>query len=73
MATIRVYLADDHPIVRDGIRKLLESSVGIEVIGEAEDGVTAYVEVIEKMPDVLLLDRELPGIHGVDLTKIHVE
>jgi len=73
MATIRVYLADDHPIVRDGIRKLLESSVGIEVIGEAEDGVTAYVEVIEKMPDVLLLDMELPGIHGVDLTKKLVE
>jgi DNA-binding NarL/FixJ family response regulator len=69
MGNIRVVLADDHPIVRDGIRKLLADSIGIEVIGEAKDGQEAYQLVIEKLPDVLLLDMELPGIHGVDLTK----
>ncbi len=69
MAAIRVLLADDHPIVRDGIRNLLADSIGIKVIGEAEDGEEAYRKVIEESPDVLLLDMELPGLHGVDLTK----
>lgn len=69
MSEIRVVLADDHPIVRDGIRKLLTDSIGIKIIGEAEDGEEAYRQVIENTPDVLLLDMELPGIHGVDLTK----
>jgi len=73
MSDIRVLLADDHPIVRDGIRNLLTDSIGIEIIGEAEDGHQAYQQVIEKSPDVLLLDMELPGIHGVDLTKKLIE
>lgn len=73
MATIRVLLADDHPIVRDGIRNLLVGSVGIEVIGEAEDGAEAYQKVLELEPDVLLLDMELPEISGVDLTRKLVE
>jgi len=73
MGDIRVVLADDHPIVRDGIRNLLTDSIGIEVIGEAEDGEEAYRQVIENTPDVLLLDMELPGIHGVDLTKRLIE
>jgi len=69
MPPIKVVLADDHPIVRDGIRNLINTSVGIEVIGEADNGQDAYRLVIDKMPNVLLLDMELPGIHGVDLTK----
>lgn len=73
MSDIRVFLADDHPIVRDGIRNLLTDSIGIEIIGEAEDGQEAYQQVIEKLPDVLLLDMELPGIHGVDLAKRLIE
>ena len=73
MSEIRVVLADDHPIVRDGIRKLLTDSIGIKIIGEAEDGEEAYRQVIETTPDVLLLDMELPGIHGVDLTKRLIE
>lgn len=73
MGIIRVLLADDHPIVRDGIRNLLVGSVGIEVIGEAEDGAEAYQKVLELEPDVLLLDMELPEISGVDLTRKLVE
>jgi len=69
MPPIKVVLADDHPIVRDGIRNLINTSAGIEVIGEADNGQDAYRLVIDKMPNVLLLDMELPGIHGVDLTK----
>ncbi|MEJ2759208.1 MAG: response regulator transcription factor [Anaerolineales bacterium] len=69
MSSIRVLLADDHPIVRDGIRNLLSDSIGIEVIGEAEDGEEAYQKVLALTPDVLLLDMELPKISGVDLTR----
>lgn len=73
MSDIRVILADDHPIVRDGIRNLLSDSIGIKIIGEAKDGQEAYQQVIEKLPDVLLLDMELPGLHGVDVTKKLIE
>ena len=73
MSAIKVVLADDHPIVRDGIKNLLNGSVGIEVVGEAEDGEEAYQLVLEKKPDVLLLDMELPIINGVDLTQRLVE
>lgn len=73
MSSVRVLLADDHPIVRDGIRNLLSDSIGIEVIGEAEDGEEAYQKVLALTPDVLLLDMELPKISGVDLTRKLVE
>lgn len=73
MSSIRVLLADDHPIVRDGIRNLLADSMGIEVVGEAEDGAEAYQKVLDLTPDVLLLDMELPEINGVDLTRKLVE
>jgi DNA-binding NarL/FixJ family response regulator len=73
MSEIRVILADDHPIVRDGIRNLLSDSIGIKIIGEAKDGQEAYQQVIEKLPDVLLLDMELPDLHGVDVTKKLIE
>lgn len=73
MSSIRVLLADDHPIVRDGIRNMLADSVGIEVIGEAEDGEEAYQKVLALTPDVLLLDMELPKISGVDLTRKLIE
>jgi len=73
MTSIRVLLADDHPIVRDGIRNMLADSVGIEVVGEAEDGEIAYQKVLALTPDVLLLDMELPKISGVDLTRRLIE
>lgn len=73
MTSIRVLLADDHPIVRDGIRNMLADSIGIEVVGEAEDGEEAYQKVLDLTPDVLLLDMELPKISGVDLTRRLVE
>ncbi|HWQ83439.1 MAG TPA: response regulator transcription factor [Anaerolineales bacterium] len=64
MAQIRVLLIDDHPIVRSGIRNLIENSIGIEVIGEASNGSNG-LELIEKLqPDVVLLDMELPDIPG---------
>jgi len=69
MATIRVVLADDHPLVREGLRNLFEKAVDIEVVGEAGDGAEALRLVEELAPDVLMLDMEMPGLTGVDVAR----
>jgi DNA-binding NarL/FixJ family response regulator len=62
---IRVYLADDHPVVRQGLRAYLESRDGIEVVGEAGDGQAAVDEVARLAPDVVLMDLVMPRLGGV--------
>jgi DNA-binding NarL/FixJ family response regulator len=69
MASVRVVLADDHPIVRAGIRDLLSSAPDIAVVGEAGDGRGALQRVAELAPDVLLLDMELPDQTGIDVMR----
>ncbi len=69
MMNIRVILADDHPIVRGGIRNLLEKAPDIEIVGEAHDGIEALHLVKTLKPDVLLLDMEMPGLKGVDVAR----
>lgn len=69
MSPIRVILVDDHPIVRSGIRSLLESAVDIELAGEASSGEEALRLVNEAAPDVLLLDMELPDIEGTQVAQ----
>jgi DNA-binding NarL/FixJ family response regulator len=69
MTKIRVVLADDHPIVRTGIRSLLQSAHDIEVVAEATSGIEALNRVEELQPDILLLDMEMPGMSGVDVAK----
>jgi DNA-binding NarL/FixJ family response regulator len=63
--TIRIVLADDHPIVRDGLRKLLMLEDDIEVVGEASDGREAIQVVQEKQPDVVILDLRMPHMDGL--------
>jgi DNA-binding NarL/FixJ family response regulator len=63
--TISVLIVDDHPVVRRGLRVLLEVQDGIEVAGEAGDGVAALALAAEHDPDVILLDLKLPGMDGV--------
>lgn len=63
---IRILLADDHPIVRDGLRKHLEEEEGFEVVGEAETSREAYRLAVDAEPDVLVLDLEMPGRGGLD-------
>jgi DNA-binding NarL/FixJ family response regulator len=62
---ISVLIVDDHPVVRRGLRVLLEVQEGIEVAGEAGDGDTALALAAEHPPDVILLDLKLPGVDGI--------
>src|SRR5215217_4646341 len=66
---IRVVLTDDHPVVRSGIRQLLEKTSDIVVVAEASDGAEALRLVNELSPDVLLLDMEMPGETGVQVAR----
>jgi DNA-binding NarL/FixJ family response regulator len=69
MANTRVVLADDHPVVRSGIRNLLEKASGIEVVGEANGGEEALKLAETLLPDVLLLDMEMPDLKGVEVAQ----
>jgi two-component system nitrate/nitrite response regulator NarL len=64
-ATVRILLADDHPIVRDGLKKLLQLEDDFEVVGEAADGREVLDKVQELDPDVLLLDLRMPNLDGL--------
>jgi two-component system nitrate/nitrite response regulator NarL len=63
--TVRIVIADDHPIFRDGLRRLLESEPGFQVIGEASDGAEAIERATTLEPDILLLDVAMPRITGI--------
>jgi DNA-binding NarL/FixJ family response regulator len=65
MTSIRVVIADDHPIVRAGLSALLHSLPDVEVVGVAADGREAVREVITTKPDVVLIDLKMPGIDGI--------
>ena len=66
---IRVLVVDDHPVWRDGVRNDLETSGVAEVVGEAEDGGRAIELAREVMPEVVLMDLQLPNVSGVDATR----
>jgi len=68
MARIRVLIADDHAIVREGVRALLTLSDDIEVVGEAANGIEAIEAARALSPDVILMDIAMPGLGGLEAT-----
>jgi two-component system response regulator NreC len=66
---IRVLLAEDHTIVRKGLRSLLDGEAGIEVIGEAGDGREAVEKVRQLLPDVVVMDITMPVLNGLEATR----
>ncbi|MGW1076815.1 response regulator [Streptomyces sp. NPDC002537] len=69
MTTIRVLIADDQMMVRQGFTVLLNAEPGIEVVGQAVDGLDAVAKVAELAPDVVLMDIRMPGLGGIEATR----
>ncbi|MFT4113863.1 response regulator [Silvibacterium sp.] len=66
LSNIRIVLADDHPVVRIGVRNMLQSDEGFDVVGEAGDGDEAITQTLETLPDILLLDLNMPRLPGLE-------
>jgi two-component system, NarL family, nitrate/nitrite response regulator NarL len=66
LATIRIVVADDHPVVRFGVKNMLMNEPGFEVVGEAVDGDDAITQTLEYEPDILLLDLQMPRLPGLE-------
>ena len=73
MADVRVLIADDHPLVREGLRSYLATVDGIEIVGEAADGEEAVSLARELTPDVVLMDMAMPKLDGIEATRAILE
>ena len=69
MEKMRVLIADDHPLFRDGLRTLLDSGSETEVVGEAATGEETIALAATLQPDVILMDINMPGINGIEATR----
>lgn len=69
MAKLRVFIVDDHPIVRKGLKALVAEQSDMEVVGEAGDGRVALLQAKELQPDVMILDLTLPDLNGIQVTE----
>jgi DNA-binding NarL/FixJ family response regulator len=69
MEPLRVIIADDHPVFRDGLRALLGSTGASEVVGEAATGIEAVSAATELQPDVVVMDLHMPGLNGIEATR----
>ena len=65
----RILIADDHDVVRSGVRAVLEAQAGWEVVGEAGDGKEAVSQALTTRPDVVVLDYSLPVLNGIEATR----
>ncbi len=66
---IKIILADDHKIMREGLRSLLEKESDMEIVGETEDGQTALQQVQKLAPDVVVMDISMPNLDGIESTR----
>lgn len=69
MSKIKIFIADDHAILRDGLKLVLKTDNSIEIIGEADDGLKTLDSVEKLNPDVLLIDINMPGLSGIEVTR----
>lgn len=69
MEQIRVLIADDQAITRSGLKALLAEAPGVEVVGEAKDGLECVALTLELQPDVVLMDLRMPGLNGIEATR----
>jgi two-component system response regulator NreC len=69
MSKIRIIVADDHTIVREGVRLLLDAQMDMEVVGEAADGQQALTQVRKLKPDIVLIDISMPVLNGLEATR----
>jgi len=65
----RVFLADDHAVVREGLAALVEKTGHFEVVGQCGDGLRVVQQVVDTRPDVVVLDVQMPGLNGVDICR----
>lgn len=70
---IRVVIVDDHPMVRDGLRSILETYPDLDLVGSLVNGQEAIDQVAKLQPDVMLLDLNMPGVNGLSATEIILE
>lgn len=70
MTKLRIFLADDHAVLRDGLKALVNAQVDMEVVGEADNGRAAWLKVKELLPDVVVMDVSMPELNGVQATEI---
>ncbi len=66
--SIRILIADDHSLIRAGLRTLLENVPDLEIVGEADDGISLLGRVAELVPDIVLMDISMPGLSGIEAT-----
>ncbi len=66
---IRLFIADDHGVIRAGLRALFQSEAEIELVGEAGDGEETLQRVVQVRPDIILLDITMPGLNGIEVTR----
>lgn len=69
MDKIKILIADDHQVIREGLRTMLSAEESIEVVGEATDGAEAVDKVLELGPDLVLMDIRMPGMDGIEATR----
>jgi len=67
--SVRILIADDHPLVRAGLRELLSERPGIQVVGEAANGVEAISQAVGLQPDVIIMDVSMPQMDGIEATR----
>ena len=69
MEKLKILLAEDHRILREGLKRMIDEQPNMEVVGEADDGIEAWQKTTELQPDIVLMDVSMPRMNGADATR----